>query len=83
MGIIIQYNTDEENSINIEFHDSATHHAMHVTNTHNHTMAALSTEAALLACESDEDSPRWEVKLIWVGGHQGERSNWSGSEVNW
>jgi len=58
VGIIVQYNTDEENSINIEFHDTAVHHAMHVTNTLNHTMAALSNEAVLLACEADEDTPR-------------------------
>lgn len=58
MGIILQYNTDEENSINIEFHDTATHHALHITNTAGHTMADLSTEAAALACESDDDTPR-------------------------
>ncbi len=57
MGLIRQYNTDEENSIDIEFHDTSTHHAMHVSNTMNHTMGDLSAEAAVLACESDDDSP--------------------------
>ena len=58
IGYIRQYNTDEENSIDVEFHDTATHHPIHVTNTMNHTMAGLSAEAVALACESDEDSPR-------------------------
>ena len=55
VGIILQYNTEEENSINVEFHDSSTHHALHVTNTMGHSMADLSTEAVLLACHADED----------------------------
>ncbi len=57
VGLIRQYNTDEENSIDIEFHDTSTHHALHITNTMNHTMGDLSSEAAILACESDDDSP--------------------------
>ena len=58
VGIIVQYNTDEENSINVEFHDTAVHHSIHITNTLNHTMATLSDEAVLLACETDEETPR-------------------------
>lgn len=57
IGIIKQYNTEEENSIDIEFHDTAIHHAMHVTNTSNYTMADMSSEAVILAAESDEDNP--------------------------
>ena len=52
-----QYNTDEESSIDIEFHDTSTHHAMHVANTMNHMMGDLSVQAAILACESSYDSP--------------------------
>ena len=52
-----QYNTDEESSIDVEFHDTSTHHAMHVTNTMNHMMGDLSVQAAILACESSYDSP--------------------------
>ena len=58
VGVIRQYNTEEENSIDVEFHDTATHHAIHVTNTLGHSMAALSHQAVLLACESDDDTPR-------------------------
>lgn len=57
IGIIKQYNTDEESSIDIEFHDTAVHHAMHVTNTSNFTMADMSSEAVILASESNEDNP--------------------------
>lgn len=57
IGVIKQYNTDEENSIDIEFHDTAIHHAMHVTNTSNYTMADMSSEAVILASESDADNP--------------------------
>ena len=30
---------------------------MHVTNTMNHTMGDLSAQAAILACEGDDDTP--------------------------
>ncbi|KAI0215234.1 WD repeat and HMG-box DNA-binding protein 1 [Lamellibrachia satsuma] len=63
VGIIIQYNTEEENSINVEFHDTATHHAMHLVNTLGHTMADLSSDAVLLACPSDLENPS---KLVCV-----------------
>jgi chromosome transmission fidelity protein 4 len=56
VGVIVQYNTEEENSINIEFHDTATHHAMHVVNSLGHTMADMSHEAVVLACPPDTES---------------------------
>ena len=58
IGVITQYDTDEEQSVNIEFHDTATHHSLHVPNAHNLSMADLSVEAAVLASTSDEDSAR-------------------------
>ena len=58
MGLVKQYNTEEENSIDIEFHDTSVHHAMHIANTANFTMADLSAEAVLLASEGEADSPR-------------------------
>lgn len=53
-----QYNSEEENSVDIEFHDTSIHHAMHITNNHNYTLAALSTEAVLLASEGDSENGR-------------------------
>lgn len=58
VGIIRQYNTEDESSIDIEFHDTATHHAMHITNTSDYTMADLTTEAVVLATASDEELNR-------------------------
>lgn len=66
VGVVIQYNSDEEQSISVEFHDTATHHAIHVNNTCGHTLADLSTSAVLLACEADDKNPRYrlcDVKL--------------------
>ena len=59
VGIIRQYNTDQENSIDVEFHDTSVHHALHINNNPNYTMAALSVEALVLATEGESDSPRY------------------------
>ena len=64
VGVVVQYNSDDEQSITVEFHDTATHHAIHVNNTLNHTLADLSTSAVLLACESDDKNPRYIESLI-------------------
>uniref|UniRef100_A0A8C3CLA3 WD repeat and HMG-box DNA-binding protein 1 n=1 Tax=Cairina moschata TaxID=8855 RepID=A0A8C3CLA3_CAIMO len=55
VGIIRCYNDEQDNAIDIEFHDTSVHHATHLPNSLNHTMADLSTEAILLACESTEE----------------------------
>ena len=58
MGIVRQYTSEEENSIDIEFHDSATHHALHVDNNNDYVMADLSSQAVVLASRGDDDTPR-------------------------
>ncbi|KFV98104.1 PREDICTED: WD repeat and HMG-box DNA-binding protein 1 [Eurypyga helias] len=55
VGIIRCYNDEQDNAIEIEFHDTSIHHATHLPNLLNHTMADLSAEAVLLACESTEE----------------------------
>ncbi|XP_044292863.1 WD repeat and HMG-box DNA-binding protein 1 isoform X2 [Varanus komodoensis] len=55
VGIIRCYNDEQDNAIDVEFHDTSVHHAMHLPNSLNHTMAALSSEAVLLACKSSEE----------------------------
>ncbi|XP_068005152.1 WD repeat and HMG-box DNA-binding protein 1 [Melanerpes formicivorus] len=55
VGIIRCYNDEQDNAIDVEFHDTSIHHATHLPNSLNHTMADLSAEAILLACESTED----------------------------
>ncbi|KAM6273502.1 WD repeat and HMG-box DNA-binding protein 1 isoform 1-T1 [Porphyrio hochstetteri] len=55
VGIIRCYNDEQDNAIDVEFHDTSIHHATHLPNSLNHTMADLSPEAILLACESTEE----------------------------
>jgi chromosome transmission fidelity protein 4 len=60
VGIVLQYDTEEEQSINVEFHDAATHHALHIRNQASYTMAALSQQALVLAAPSypEDKAPR-------------------------
>ncbi|XP_052009311.1 WD repeat and HMG-box DNA-binding protein 1-like [Xyrauchen texanus] len=55
VGIVRGYNDEQDNAIDVEFHDTAIHHAMHLTNTLGHTMVDLSQEAVLLACEGTDE----------------------------
>ena len=50
--------TDDESSIDVEFHDTSIHHALHFDNQLGHTMADLTQEAVVMACESMDDTPR-------------------------
>uniref|UniRef100_A0A7N9ANP4 WD repeat and HMG-box DNA-binding protein 1 n=1 Tax=Mastacembelus armatus TaxID=205130 RepID=A0A7N9ANP4_9TELE len=55
VGIVRGYNDEQDNAIDVEFHDTAVHHAMHLTNSLGHTMADVSQEAVLLACPSTDE----------------------------
>jgi len=66
VGIIRGYNDDQDNAIDVEFHDTAIHHAMHLTNSLGHTMADLSQEAVLLACEGTDELARCNILVIVV-----------------
>ncbi|KAF4017509.1 hypothetical protein G4228_008997 [Cervus hanglu yarkandensis] len=55
IGIIRCYNDEQDNAIDVEFHDTSIHHATHLSNTLNYTVADLSHEAVLLACESTDE----------------------------
>jgi hypothetical protein len=63
VGIVKQTNLDEESAIDVEFHDTGLHHNFRMGNDAGHTLAALSREALVLACEATEDSPR-SVHLV-------------------
>lgn len=54
VGIVISNEDDE--SINVDFHDISTHHSVHLRNSHNFTMCDLSTEMLVLACEANEET---------------------------
>uniref|UniRef100_UPI0037E78FE4 WD repeat and HMG-box DNA-binding protein 1 n=1 Tax=Semicossyphus pulcher TaxID=241346 RepID=UPI0037E78FE4 len=55
VGIVRGYNDEQDNAIDVEFHDTAVHHAMHLTNSLGHTISDLSQEAVLLACPSTDE----------------------------
>uniref|UniRef100_A0A8C4SQK5 WD repeat and HMG-box DNA-binding protein 1 n=1 Tax=Erpetoichthys calabaricus TaxID=27687 RepID=A0A8C4SQK5_ERPCA len=55
VGIVRGYNDEQDNAIDIEFHDTSVHHSMHLTNNLSHTLADMSQEAVLLACESTDE----------------------------
>ncbi|KAM5130000.1 WD repeat and HMG-box DNA-binding protein 1 [Mantella aurantiaca] len=55
IGVIRCYNDEQDNAIDVEFHDTSIHHALHLTNTLNHTVADMSQEAVMLACEGTEE----------------------------
>lgn len=66
VGIVRGYNDDQDNAIDVEFHDTAVHHAMHLTNTLGHTMADLSQEAVLLACEGTDELARYRILVLII-----------------
>ncbi|XP_076594786.1 WD repeat and HMG-box DNA-binding protein 1 isoform X2 [Chaetodon auriga] len=55
VGIVRGYNDEQDNAIDVEFHDTAVHHTMHLTNSLGHTVADLSQQAVLLACPSTDE----------------------------
>ena len=61
VGIVRCHKEDEISSIEVEFHDASTHHPLHLTNHLNHTMAALSSTALLLACKVQDDMTRYKT----------------------
>ena len=71
VGIVRSFN-EEESSTEVEFHDTSVHHGLHIPNTFGHTMAALSTQALLLACPAQEESGSKLVCVNFAGsdGHK-------------
>ena len=55
VGMVRGYSGEDDNSIEVTFHDASVHHPLHIANHHGHTMADLSAEAIVLACEASED----------------------------
>ena len=51
-GIVTQHQA--ENAVDVEFHDAAVHHAVHLTNDDNYVMADLNPNLVALASEGDE-----------------------------
>ncbi|CAL8351541.1 unnamed protein product [Merluccius merluccius] len=75
VGIVRGYNDEQDNAVDVEFHDTAVHHAMHLTNALGHTIADLSQEAALLACPATDELASklqclhfssWDANKEWI-----------------
>jgi chromosome transmission fidelity protein 4 len=64
VGYVRQTNTDEENVIDVDFHDNTIHHAFRIKNILEHTMAALCQEALVLGCESQDTTPRYLFRNV-------------------
>ena len=54
VGIIKSHDSEAERSIDVEFHDIATHHALHLANTDGLAMAALSSTLLALAAPGEK-----------------------------
>ena len=57
VGIVKSYEGDAERSLDIEFHDIAVHHALHLANNDGYSIAALSSSVLALAAKSSADGP--------------------------
>ena len=53
MGMIRSYTSEDDSTIDIEFHDTSRHHTIHINNTEGYSMADLSEECAVLATEDN------------------------------
>ncbi|XP_050526875.1 WD repeat and HMG-box DNA-binding protein 1 [Daktulosphaira vitifoliae] len=73
VGYARQTNTEEENVIDVDFHDNTIHHAFRIKNVLNHTLAAMSKDALVLGCETQDDLPSKLVCILlnsWDGNRE-------------
>jgi chromosome transmission fidelity protein 4 len=59
----------EDSNIEVNFHDVTVHHSMHINNFLHHTMAALSTEALVLATPASDEDPS-KIVVVTLQGMQ-------------
>jgi chromosome transmission fidelity protein 4 len=62
IGLITQFNKDDDESIDIEFHNASLHHTIHIKNQYGYSMADVSKEAVVLAStgKKDEEDPEMQ-----------------------
>lgn len=63
VGIVRQFNMEDFNDIDVEFHDSSHHHAMRMNNLLGHTMASLTEKLLVLAAPKIDDN---SSKLVCI-----------------
>ena len=74
VGMVRGYSGEDDNSVEVTFHDASVHHPLHMANHHGHTMADLSREAVVLACEASEDEMAPSRIVV---NHFAEKKEWS------
>ncbi|XP_063231056.1 WD repeat and HMG-box DNA-binding protein 1 isoform X3 [Bacillus rossius redtenbacheri] len=72
---VVRCSSFPEDVIDVEFHDTSTHHALHLSNSEQHSLAALTEHALVLACEGAEDRPS-QVTCVLLRCWDGTRE-WS------
>ena len=58
MGVVRCHDDDDACLVEVDFHDSSTHHSFSLPNSLGHSMASLNSQALVLACARTEDKPR-------------------------
>ncbi|KAK0078713.1 hypothetical protein PV325_002159 [Microctonus aethiopoides] len=78
IGIVKCYTNEDsdESTIEVEFHDTSIHHSMHMVNYLRHTLAALSSQALALSCQSNDGNPSKLVVIALQGWGNGNKE-WS------
>ena len=58
VGLVRCHSDDNTSMVEVDFHNTGTHHSFSLSNFAGHSMAALNEQALVLACERAEDQPR-------------------------
>uniref|UniRef100_A0A0A9X0K5 WD repeat and HMG-box DNA-binding protein 1 n=2 Tax=Lygus hesperus TaxID=30085 RepID=A0A0A9X0K5_LYGHE len=72
-GIVRQFNSEGVDDIDIEYHDTTRNHGLRLNNVVGHTMAALTTQAAVLACPKSEDGAPSKLVCILMKAWDGSK----------
>ena len=67
VGIVKSHQSDAESSLDVEFHDVAVHHSLHLPNSENYNMAALSRQVLALARAGEEEGGKLLVNYFSSG----------------
>ena len=58
MGVVRSHSDDEASMVEVEFHNTSTHHSFSLPNPSGYSMAALSEQALVLATEKQDEQSR-------------------------
>ena len=58
MGVVCSHSDDEASMVEVEFHNTSTHHSFSLPNPSSYSMAALSEQALVLATEKQDEQSR-------------------------